>query len=103
MQKLPEASDRKRGDACVKKKGPPDKRRKLILFSAVTGEVITPCKLVGDATRSSLDDALASPFTSSSPSRLTVYQNIRSYEMDLSNYELKHWTWTNSQKRLTRY
>ena len=32
MQKLPEASNRKKGDACVKKKGPPDKRRKLILF-----------------------------------------------------------------------
>ena len=43
MQKLPEASDRKRSDACVKKKGPPDKRRKFSLFSAVTGEVTTPC------------------------------------------------------------
>ena len=65
MQKLPEASDRKEGRRMVKKKGPPDKRRKLVLFSAVTGEVTTPCKLVGDATHSSLGDMLASPFTSS--------------------------------------
>ena len=26
----------------------------------------------------------------------------KSYEMDLPNYELKHLTWTNSQKRQTR-
>ena len=32
MQKLPEASDRKRGDACVKQKDHSDKRRNLILF-----------------------------------------------------------------------
>ena len=32
MQKLPEASDGKRGDAYVKKRDFPDKRRKLILF-----------------------------------------------------------------------
>ena len=33
MQKLPEASDRKkRGDTCAKKKDRLDKKRKLILF-----------------------------------------------------------------------
>ena len=32
MQKLPEASDRKRGDARVKKRGHSDKRKNLILF-----------------------------------------------------------------------
>ena len=32
MQKLPEASDRNRGDAYAKKRDRPDKRRKLILF-----------------------------------------------------------------------
>ena len=33
MQKLPEAYERKRGDACAKRKRDrPDKRRKLILF-----------------------------------------------------------------------
>ena len=32
MQKLPEASDSNRGDACAKKGDYPDKRRNLILF-----------------------------------------------------------------------
>ena len=33
----------KRDDACVKKKGPPDRRRKIILFWPVTSGVTTPC------------------------------------------------------------
>ena len=32
MQKLPVASDRKRGDACAKKRNRPDIRKDLILF-----------------------------------------------------------------------
>ena len=32
MQKLPEASDRKKGRRMHKEKGPPDERRKIILF-----------------------------------------------------------------------
>ena len=32
MQKLVEAPDRKRGDACPKKKNHPDKRKNLFLF-----------------------------------------------------------------------
>ena len=32
MQKLPEASDRKRGDTCAKKRDRPDKWRDLTLF-----------------------------------------------------------------------
>ena len=32
MQKLPEASDKKRGDAGAKKRDRPDKRRNLTLF-----------------------------------------------------------------------
>ena len=43
MQKFTEASDRKRDGACVKKKGPSDKKRRLIHFQAVTGEVTIPC------------------------------------------------------------
>ena len=42
MQKLPEVSDRKKGRRMRKEKGPPDKRRRLILFQAVTGEETTP-------------------------------------------------------------
>ena len=67
MQKHPEVSDRKRDDVYVRKKGPPDKRSRLILFQAVTGEVTTPCWLVAGATHTSLDEALASPSTGSSP------------------------------------
>ena len=44
MQKLPEVSDSKKERRMRKEKGtPPDKRRRLILFQAVTGEVTTPC------------------------------------------------------------
>ena len=43
MQKLPEVSDRKMGRRVRKEKGTSDKRRKLIIFQAVTGEVTTPC------------------------------------------------------------
>ena len=43
MQKIPEASDRNRGDACAKKRDHPDKRRNLISFSAATSRVTTPC------------------------------------------------------------
>ena len=32
MQKLPEVSDRKRGNACTRKRDRPDKRRNLTLF-----------------------------------------------------------------------
>ena len=32
MQKLPEASNRKRNDACAKKRNCPDKRKNLVLF-----------------------------------------------------------------------
>ena len=32
MQKLPEASDRKRGDACAKKRSRPDKKGGIWLF-----------------------------------------------------------------------
>ena len=32
MQKLPEAPDRKRSDACAKKRNRPDKRKNLVLF-----------------------------------------------------------------------
>ena len=71
MQKLQEASDRKKGWRMRKEKGTSRKKEDAILFQQWLA-----------------DDALASPSN-----------NIK---MDLSNYELKHWTWTNSQKRLTR-
>ena len=32
MQKLPEAPDMKRGDACAKRRNPRDKRKKPVLF-----------------------------------------------------------------------
>ena len=40
MQKFPEVPDRKREDACTKR-DPLGKRKKPVLFSAVTGEVTT--------------------------------------------------------------
>ena len=66
MQKLPEASDRKKKQRMRKEKGTSRQKEEDHSLSAVTSEVTTPCKLVEDATRSSLDDALASPFTSTS-------------------------------------
>ena len=43
MQKLLEVSDRRKGRRMRKEKGPPDKKRRLIFFQAVTSEVTTPC------------------------------------------------------------
>ena len=40
MQKLLEASDRKKGDTCAKKKDRPDKRRNLILFQQWPAEYL---------------------------------------------------------------
>ena len=67
MQKLPEASDRKKRWCMRKEKGTSQQKEEAHSLSAVTGEVTTPCKLVEDTMCSSLDDALVSCFTSSSP------------------------------------
>ena len=42
MQKLPGASDRKRGDTCVKKKEPSRQKKGSRSLSAVTSGVTTP-------------------------------------------------------------
>ena len=42
MQKLPEASDRKRGDACAKKRDHSDKKEESPSFSAAPSRVPTP-------------------------------------------------------------
>ena len=65
MQKLSEASDRKWGNACAKKRDCPDKRKNLTLSAATSG-VSTPCKLEENNMRLSLDDAFATPSTGSS-------------------------------------
>ena len=41
MQKLPEASDRNRGDGCAKEKGPSRQREEAHSLSAVTSRVTT--------------------------------------------------------------
>ena len=38
MQKLPDDPDRKRGDACAKKRNRLDKRKNLVLFQQCTAE-----------------------------------------------------------------
>ena len=61
MQKLPEAFDRKRGDACAKKE-PSRQKKETCSLSAVTSGVTTPKSfllLVEGAMRPSLADALA--------------------------------------------
>ena len=68
MQKLPKASDRKRGDACSKKEHSRRKKESRSL-SAVASGVTTPkffLLLVEGAMRPSIDDALANLSTSSS-------------------------------------
>ena len=42
MQKLPEASDKNRGDACTKKRGPSHQKEKSHSLSAATSGVPTP-------------------------------------------------------------
>ena len=67
MQKLPEAPDRKRGDACTKKE-PTWRKKEAYSLSAVTSGVTIPKSfllVVEGAMRLSLNDALANLFTSS--------------------------------------
>ena len=100
MQKLPEVSDRKKGRRMRKEKGPLDKRRTVPLFQAVTSG--------SDNTLLTSGTPRARLWTTRwlvlSLVALVSVNNIpkyKSYEKDLSNNKLKHWTWTNSQKRLT--
>ena len=68
MRKLPEAPDRKRGDAWAKKE-PSRRKKESRSFSALTSVVTTPkyfLLLVESAMHPSLDDALANLFTSCS-------------------------------------
>ena len=68
MQKLPEAPDRKRGDACAKEE-PSRQKKEAHAVLAVTSGVTTPKSfllLVEGAMCPSLDDALANLSTSSS-------------------------------------
>ena len=72
MQKHPEASDRKRGDACAKKRDRPDKRRNLILFQQRPAECQHLANWWRTPMRPSFDDSLANP--SSGSSRLFHHQ-----------------------------
>ena len=70
MQEISEAPDRKRGDACAKKKElSRHKKKNFVPLSAVTGRVTTPKSfllVVKGAMRPSLDDTLANLSTHSS-------------------------------------
>ena len=68
MQKLPEAPDSKRGDACVKKE-PSQRKKEACFLSAVISGVTTPKSfllLVEGTMPLSLDNTLANLSTSSS-------------------------------------
>ena len=69
MQKLPEAPDKKRSDACAKEKELSRQKKESHSFSAVTSRMTTPKSIllvVEGTTCLSLDDALANLSTSSS-------------------------------------
>ena len=69
MLRLPEAPDRKRGDACTIKKELSRQKKESCYLPAVTSGVTTPKSflLVGEGNmRPPLDDALANLSTSSS-------------------------------------
>ena len=93
MQKLPEVSDRKKGRRMRKENGPhslssSDQRGDNTLVTSGTPRVrlwTTRWLVLSLVALVSVNNML----------------KYKSYEMDLSNYKLKHWTWTNSQKRLT--
>ena len=74
MQKLPEALNRKRGDACTKKE-PSQQKKEACSLSAVTSGVITPKSFllqVEGTMRPPLDDSL--PNLSICSSRLFYQQ-----------------------------
>ena len=68
IQKLPEAPNKKRGDASAKKRNRPDKRKNLVLFQQWPSEWhhLNLMPVAEGATRPSLDDTLANLFTSRS-------------------------------------
>ena len=66
MQKLPEVSDRKKGRRMRKEKGTSRQKDEAHSLSG-SDRRSDNTLLVEDATHSSLDETLASPFTSSRP------------------------------------
>ena len=78
MLRHPEASDKKRSDACGKKKSCPDKKDEFHSLSAATHGVPIPRSIlatkVENAIRPSLDDALAN--LSNGRSRLFHHQPL---------------------------
>ena len=95
MQKLPEISDWKKGRRMRKKKGPPDQRRKLTLFEqwpANWQHLHLPT-----ASGSQRGRFKAPRWANLSLVAPVFVKSMPKYK----NYELKHWTWTNFQKRLT--
>ena len=74
MQKLPEASDRERGDACAKKRNRPEKRKNVVLIQQWQAEwqhLDLVLLMVEGAMRPSNGDVLAN--LSTSKSRLFYY------------------------------
>ena len=89
MQKLPEAPDRKRGDACAKKE-PPWQKKEARTLSAVSSVVTTPKSfllLVEGTMHPSLDDALANLSTSSSH---PFYPQPTTKNTKMSKSQLRH-------------
>ena len=87
MQKLLEAPDRKRGDACAKKEETSRQKKESRPLSAVTSVVTTPKSfllLVEGALRPSLDDALANFSTSCSRLFFTNDPRLKKRIMNLS-------------------
>ena len=99
MQKLPEVSNEKKGRRMRKEKGTSRQKEETHYLSASDQRCDDTLLTSGTprfrlwATRWLVLSLVALVSVNSMP-------KYKSYEMDLLNYELKHWTWTNSQKRL---
>ena len=100
MQKLPEVSDRKKGRRMHKEKGSSRQKEEAHSFSASDQRTDNTFLTSGTScvrlwtTRRLVLSIVALVSVNNMP-------KYKSYEMDLLNYVLKHWTWTNSQKRRT--
>ena len=88
MQKLPEASNRKRGDACTKR-NPLGQRKKPVLFQEWSAKSFL--LLVGGPIRPSLGGAMANLSLVAAVS-VNIQPKYKRYQMDLSNCDLKHQT-----------
>ena len=97
MQKLPEVSDRKKGWRMRREKGTSRQKEEAHSLSA-SDQWSNNILLTSGMPRFPLWMTRWLVLSLVVLVSVNSMPKYKSYKMDLSNYKLKHWTWTNSQK-----